>query len=457
MKLSKASVRGSVRSIPQLRFEDQQLTSFGGMVVFQKLFQRLDLSGRLRRCFDHLAPGGAYDHHRIVLLLIVHLLLGYRRLRGIDFYRDDPMVLRCLGWRRMPDVSTVSRRLREMDAKAYQKARALNVELVWDRLTLEGFTTLTFDFDGSVNSTKSRATEGTAVGYNKSKGERSYYPLFATVAQTGQVVDVLHRPGNVHDSNGAAELISEVLATARKRAPRTRLEARLDSAHFSEETCLGLAELRIEFSISVPFERFPELKAHIENRSRWYAIDETWSYFEESWAPKSWAYRFRIMVYRQRERRPRRGPLQFDIFYPVEHDFSFKAVITNKSESAEATLGFHNGRGAQENVFGELKSMQQMDYIPTRRLVGNQIFMMAGILGHNLTRELQMIAHAPERGTTRKRAQRWIFDKLDSIRGRLIQRAGRLTAPAGRLTLTMSANPAVAEELTNYLEVLDAA
>jgi hypothetical protein len=102
----------------------------------------------------------------------------------MDYYRDDPLVLRCLGWRRMPDVSTVSRRLREMDAKAYHQFRDLSREIVWDRLTLEGFTTLTFDFDGSVESTKSRATEGTAIGYNKSKGERSYYPLFATVAQT---------------------------------------------------------------------------------------------------------------------------------------------------------------------------------------------------------------------------------------------------------------------------------
>jgi hypothetical protein len=375
----------------------------------------------------------------------------------MDFYRDDPMVLRCLGWRRMPDVSTVSRRLREMDTKAYQQMRALSTELVWDRLSLEGFTTLTFDFDGSVHSTKSRNTEGTAVGYNKAKGERSYYPLFATVAQTGQVVDVLHRPGNVHDSNGAAGLISDVLVTARQRAPRARLEARLDAAHFSEEISLGLAELRVGFSISVPFERFADLKALIENRSRWHTIDETWSYFEALWQPKRWAYPFRVVLYRKRERRPRQGALQLDIFYPVEHEFSFKAVITNKTESAAAVLGFHNGRGAQENVFGELKSMQQTDYIPTRRLVGNQIFMMAGILGHNLTRELQMIAQAPERGTTWKRTQRWLFEKLDSIRGRLIQRAGRLTSPGGKLTLTMSANPSVAHELTHLLEVLEAA
>ena len=55
------------------------------------------------------------------------------------------------------------------------------------------------DFDGSVQSTGRRA-EGTAVGFNKKKkGQRSYYPLSATIAQTGQVLDVHHRPGNVHD------------------------------------------------------------------------------------------------------------------------------------------------------------------------------------------------------------------------------------------------------------------
>ena len=48
----------------------------------------------------------------------------------------------------------------------------------------------------------------TAVGYNKKKkGQRSYYPLFCTVAQTGQVLDVWHRAGNVHDSNGARAFI----------------------------------------------------------------------------------------------------------------------------------------------------------------------------------------------------------------------------------------------------------
>ena len=41
------------------------------------------------------------------------------------------------------------------------------------------------------------------------------------------------------------------------------------------------------------------------------------------------------------------------------------------------------------------------------------------------------------------RAQRaclWVFERVDTVRKTLLQRAGRLTRPQGRLTLTISAN-----------------
>ena len=68
--------------------------------------------------------------------------------------------------------------------------------MVIERLVAERLASVTLDFDGSVLST-GRHAEGTAVGFNN---ESSYYPLFCTVAQTDQVLDVHHRPGNVHDS-----------------------------------------------------------------------------------------------------------------------------------------------------------------------------------------------------------------------------------------------------------------
>lgn len=108
MKSSKAQIYTKFHKIPEIRFQDQQLTSFSGLLIFQLLFKRLNLKTRLKKCFSHLKVSPIFGHHVIVMLLIVHLILGFRRLREIEYYRDDPLVLRLMGLRRLPDVSTIS-------------------------------------------------------------------------------------------------------------------------------------------------------------------------------------------------------------------------------------------------------------------------------------------------------------------------------------------------------------
>jgi len=133
--------------------------------------------------------------------------MGFRQLRDAAYYRDDPMVHRILGLNRLPDVATVSRILASADADGVACLRQLCRQLDLERLTQLDLRRITLDFDGSVIGT-GRHAEGTAVGFNRNKkGQRSYYPLFCTIAQTGQVFDVLHRPGNVHDSNGAETFV----------------------------------------------------------------------------------------------------------------------------------------------------------------------------------------------------------------------------------------------------------
>ena len=123
MKFSKAQIFSRVHKIPELRFEDQRLTSFAGVVIIQKLFSILKIKDRLRTCFDHLPTNPTYGHHIVALILIVHLMLGYRRLRDMDYYRDDLMILRLLGLNRIPDVSTISRVLAHVDDKSIIKIR----------------------------------------------------------------------------------------------------------------------------------------------------------------------------------------------------------------------------------------------------------------------------------------------------------------------------------------------
>jgi len=454
MKCSKAAIHRKTHRIPELKFEDQRLTSFAGLVVYQSLFARIGLKRQLAGCFRHLTVNPIFGHGVVVLLLIVHLLLGYRRLQDMRYYQDDPMVRRLLGLERLPDVATVSRTLAGLDEASVTHLRRLNRQRVLEQLGKLGLARITLDFDGSVLST-GRFAEGTAVGFNrKKKGQRSYYPLFCTIAQTGQVLDVWHRPGNVHDSNGAKAFILACVREIKTILPRCIIEARMDSAFFSDDIVRMLDTEAVQFTISVPFERFAALKALIESRKRWRRLNGQCSFFEANWKPSSWDERYRFVFVRNQNRKQHKGAVQLDLFIPYEYGYDFKVIVTNKPISARKALSFHNGRGAQEGVFAELKSQTQMDYVPTRKKASNQVYLLSAVLAHNLNREMQMLCYGQERNTTEKRAPLWCFEQLGTLRRKLIQRAGRLTWPQRQLTLTMSANPAVKSELLHYLDVL---
>ncbi|MEN8133881.1 MAG: IS1380 family transposase [Pseudomonadota bacterium] len=454
MKCSKATIHRKTHRIPEIKFEDQRLTSFAGLVVYQSLFARIGMKQQLTGCFRHLTVSPIFGHGVIVLLLTIHLLLGYRRLQDMRYYQDDPMVRRLLGLEHLPDVATVSRTLAGLDDTSVTHLRRLSRQRVLEQLSRLGLARITLDFDGSVLST-GRFAEGTAVGFNrKKKGQRSYYPLFCTIAQTGQVLDVWHRPGNVHDSNGAKAFILACVREIKAILPRGIVEARMDSAFFSDDIVRMLDAEGVQFTISVPFERFTALKALIENRQRWRHLNGEWSFFEANWKPASWNDRYRFIFARSQNRQQYKGPVQLDLFIPYEYGYGFKVIITNKPLSAKKALTFHNGRGAQEGVFAELKSQTQMDYVPTRKKAGNQVYLLSAVLAHNLNREMQMLCYEQERNTTEKRTPLWRFEQLGTLRRKLIQRAGRLTRPQGHLTLTMSANTAVKSELLHYLDVL---
>jgi len=457
MKSSRKSVRTKESALPELRFEDQRLTSFAGLVVLQKFFQVIQFKAQLQPCFRHLAPGKIFDRTTIFLQLVLHVLLGFRELRDGDHYRDDPLVQRVLGLKRLPDVATISRMLKEADETSVRKLRQLLGQLVLNRLASLALLRITLDFDGSVQSTQRRA-EGTAVGFNKKKkGARSYYPLFCTVAQTGQVLNFLHRSGNVHDSNGAQAFILSCVEQVRSILPGVIIEVRMDSAFFSDEIVTALDKQGVQFTISVPFERFVKLKQMIEQRQRWFALNKDVSYFESQWKPKSWKRRCRFLMIRTRTKQQHKGPLQLDLFEPYAYGYEFKVIVTNKDLSAAGVVSYHEGRGSQEGVFGELKSQCQMDYIPVRTRRGNETFLLAGLFAFNLIRDLQMQLEPPQRTTTRGRATLWPFEQVATIRKTVFQRAGRLTRPAGQLVLTFCAGKNLKQRVLQIFQSLDTA
>ena len=268
MKYSRAEVRGKARLGLGIRFEPQGLTSYSGLVVFQHFFSLVGIRERPWGCFRYLGTNPIYGHHVVMMLLVVHLIIGHWRLRDMGAYRDDGMVRRILGPERLPDVSTVSRSLAGADTQSVDKVQNESRRMVIEFLARERFSRVMLDYDGSVLST-GRHAEETAVGFNrKKKGARSYHPLFCTITQTDQVLDVHHRPGNIHDSNGATTFISHRMSQVRSCLPHAKIEIRINSTFFNETIVQQLHLSEAEFTTSVPFERFPVLKNLIEDRKK---------------------------------------------------------------------------------------------------------------------------------------------------------------------------------------------
>lgn len=452
MKCSRKDANWKGYARTRIRFETHELTSFGGLVVLQEFFTKLNLVDRLRGVFHGRQADKVYRPQKLFLQLIVHLLLGFRSLRDVVCYQEDPLVQRVLGVNRIAAPSTISRMLRDTTDGEVKSLRRILSSQVLERLQAMAVPRITLDFDGSVRSTTRRA-EGTAVGFNKrKKGARSYYPLFCTIAQSGQVLDVLDRAGNVHDSRGAREFIRHCVSLVRQQCPSAVIEVRMDSAFFSDKIVSQLDEQHVEFTISVPFERFPMLKQRIESRQRWKHCGEGMSCFEMHWKPQSWPRRHRFLVVRQEVAKQRKGELQLDLFEPRDWDYEYKVIVTNKRTKPKSATRYHEGRGSQEGIFGELKTDVAMGHVPVRTRNGNRAYLLAGLMGHNLVRELQMRESPPQRATTAKRAALWIFEQIGTLRQRVFQRAGRLTRPSGCLTLTINAPASLRQRIVSLHE-----
>ena len=91
-----------------------------------------------------------------------------------------------------------------------------------------------------------------------------------------------------------------------------------------------LHSLGVTFTVSVPFERFAELKEMVERRQRWRPMAGGLEYFESRWKPKSWNTRYRFLFIRKHIRRQNKFPIQLDLFQPIEYGYEFKVVVTNK-------------------------------------------------------------------------------------------------------------------------------
>lgn len=452
MRLSRADFHSACKSFFKIEFASQDITAFGGLELIRRYLALIQLGRRVQKVFARYDLGGDYRAIDMILVMVVLILAGGRRLDHLNYLCQDPLVKRFCGLLRLPRERSVARWLKRFTHKSLMALVELNSQIVGEAIEQQKLGRLTFDIDGSVITTGA-SVSWAFRGFNPHHRKNpSYYPILAHLAQTGHILRVKNRPGNVHDSKGALAFLRDLIDDVRIRLGRTLpLEFRMDGAFFQRNIIELLERRRAEYAIKVPFFKWLGLVPVIRERQRWQALREGMGCFEFSLHIAAWEKTLRVVVYRKPVHHETKKNYQLDLFDPDDGYFEYSAVSTNLTLSAGALWDFMAGRGAQEKTFAELKGEWALDVVPTHHYGANSAWQQISILGHNLLRSFQLQTLAIPKPRSRKRTYRFFLQSLKTLRFKLIHQPARLVQPQGYNVLRFSVAPPV-QQLIETIE-----
>lgn len=429
-------VNGDLR----VEFTASGLTSFAGLELLVRYFRGLELNRLIRDQFRGARRGGDFGRVAMLRLVLGLVMVGGRRLRHIGYLAGDPLIHRLCGLAHLPTARTVSRWLQGFTEATIERLRTLNAEIVARVLRQLPLRTLTIDVDGTVVSTGltvARAFRGYNPHHRKVP---SYYPITGYVAESGHVLRVRNRPGNIADGKAVPFLRELFAQIARTLGRGYRLQFRMDGGFFRRDVLNLLTARGAGFAIKVPFYDWIHLQTEIRERRRWQRITGDVGGFEVTLALTPWNTQQRVVIYRKKVHHRSSKNYQLDLFDPADGHWEYSAVATNLPLAPERLWHFMCGRGMHEKVIGELKGQLAFSTIPTHHYGANSAWQQIVVLAHNLLANFQIETGIARRARSRKYTTLFPLQSAQSLRFELFHRAGEIVHPNGAAILRLPAN-----------------
>ena len=398
-------------------------TNYGGIGLMYELARESGLIEAIDRNLDLFRVHLPYHESDHVLNIAFNACCDGTCLEDIEHRRQDEAYLDALGAERIPDPTTAGDFCRRfgvphIDAlhRAYDQARLK----VWGRQPAGFFTQAKIDADGTIITTTGECKEGMDISY---KGDWGYHPLIVSLANTGEVLRIVNRPGNRPSGEGASRQLDEVIALCRLAGFQSILirgdtdftqTTHLDRWHESGDITfifgMDVTQRRLAFvdelgpSAWTSLDRPPRYQVHTKPRRRpdrvkQRIVDER-QYHEKrlereevaelTYRPLACKHAYRMILVRKHIRERERGQLRF--LPNCEYLF----YITNDWTSTPAEIVFSaNDRCNQENLIAQLGSGVRALRAPVDNLVSNWAYMVMTSLAWNLKAWLALWTVAP--------------------------------------------------------------
>ena len=188
----------------------------GGMGAMHLLVRKLGLDEAIDHGLQLLKIHLPYHESDHVLNIAYNLLAGGSCLEHLELLRNDEGYLDALGARRIPDPTTAGdfcRRFGTADVDRLQELFNATRLKVWQRQPEDFFAEAVLDADGTMIETTGECKQGMDINH---KGQWGYHALVLSLANTGEPLYVVNRPGNRPSHEQAAGYFDRAIAWCRK-------------------------------------------------------------------------------------------------------------------------------------------------------------------------------------------------------------------------------------------------
>ena len=394
--------------------------SYGGIGVVRELVSKLGLAGEINRRLTLLKRHLPYHESDHVLNIAYNLLCGGTRLEDLGSLRNNAAYMDALGAKVIPSPTAAgdfTRRFGEGGVIELQEAFNAVRPRLWRGPGPGSAGPGGLRGRGRDAGAHAGRQEG-RHGHVLQGGVGLYHPLVISLANTGEVLYLVNRPGNVVSHEGAAEWIGKAIGLVAPHVERVCVRGDTDfslTANFdrwSEEADFifgydsqpGMVRRAkaLEADDWERLERRPrytsrtgktrsrreDVKARIV-RERGY-VNKRLNYedvAEYDYQPTKCRKTYRMVVVRKNISKMKGDLTLLD---EIRHFFY---ITTRRDLSAAEVVRLANARCDQENVIAQLKSGVGALRVPLYDLVSNWAYMVMAALAWNLKSWLAMMMH----------------------------------------------------------------
>jgi len=366
----------------EIGFTDKEITPWGGMAMMKKM---LDQSGidDLITSLGLPEPGSnrGYKRVQIIRSFMVSIWCGANRFLHTEVTRQDEVIRRIFGWKRICGQDTYKRFFQKFTQGMNQRAFTSIYQWFFSNLQFDNYT---LDMDSSV-LTRYGEQEGAKRGYNvKKPGRKSHHPLMAFVADCKMVANLWLRSGN---TNAVSNMYSFLEDTLHKLSGKKIGLLRADSGFSGEEIFQYLEERGEPINYIIAGRLYNPVQRKISQQSIWWKLDDGIEIGETQYCGISGKKERRMVMIRQYIlERPKATGKQLKLFQDSEiyNNYRYHYFITNLTLPAEQVWHLYKQRADAENRIKELKYDFGFDSFNMKSFYGTEAALNMVMLAYNL-------------------------------------------------------------------------